>query len=69
MCSRFQSGEVDIVERLEPEQYTTLSSDNRVKVVKTVSTENKYMHFRCNKPPLDNELLRKAIAYGIDRSR
>jgi peptide/nickel transport system substrate-binding protein len=27
------------------------------------------MHFRCNKPPLDNELLRKAIAYGIDRSQ
>jgi peptide/nickel transport system substrate-binding protein len=64
-----QSGEVDIVERLEPEQYVTLSSDKRVQVVQTVSTENKYMHFRCNKPPLDNALLRKAIAYGIDRNQ
>jgi peptide/nickel transport system substrate-binding protein len=44
-----QAGEVDIIERLEPEQYTTLSADKRVQVTKTVSTENKYMHFRCNK--------------------
>ena len=63
------SGEVDIIERLEPEQYATLSADKRVKVSQTVSTENKYMHFRCNKPPLDNVLLRKAIAYAIDREQ
>ena len=64
-----QAGEVDIIERLEPEQYITLSADKRVQVTKTVSTENKYMHFRCNKPPLDNVLLRKAIAYAIDRDQ
>jgi peptide/nickel transport system substrate-binding protein len=63
------SGEVDIIERLEPEQYATLAADKKVKVTQTVSTENKYIHFRCNKPPLDNPLLRKAIAYGIDRDQ
>jgi len=63
------SGEVDIIERLEPEQYATLSKDNRVKLTRTVANENKYMHFRCNKPPLDNVLLRKAIAYAIDRDQ
>jgi peptide/nickel transport system substrate-binding protein len=63
------SGEVDIIERLEPEQYATLAADKRVKVSRSISTENKYMHFRCNKPPLDNVLLRKAIAYGIDRNQ
>lgn len=63
------AGEVDIIERLEPEQYQTLSQDKRVKVTQTVSTENKYMHFRCNKPPLDNVLLRQAIAYAIDRDQ
>lgn len=63
------SGEADIIERLEPEQYETLSSDARVKVHRTVSTENKYIHFRTMKPPFDNPLIRQAVAYAIDRDQ
>lgn len=62
-------GEIDIIERLEPEQYETLVSDNRVKTQRTISTENKYLHFRCNKPPFDNPLMRRAVAHAIDREQ
>jgi peptide/nickel transport system substrate-binding protein len=62
-------GEIDIIERLEPEQYETLAADNRVKTHRTISTENKYLHFRCNKPPFDNPVMRRAVAYAIDRQQ
>lgn len=62
------SGEVDVIERLEPEQYDTLSADPKVALSRTIATENKYLHFRCNKPPFDNPLVRMAACHAIDRS-
>lgn len=62
-------GEVDVIERLDPEQYETLSSDSRVKLHQTVSTENKYISFRTVKPPFDNQLIRQAVGYAIDREQ
>lgn len=61
------SGEVDVIERLEPEQHETLSGEQGVALSRTISTENKYLHFRCNKPPFDNPLVRMAAAHAIDR--
>jgi peptide/nickel transport system substrate-binding protein len=63
------SGQADIIERLEPEQYDTLAKDARVKTDTTVSTENKYLHFRTMKPPFDNPLIRRAVAHSIDRDQ
>ena len=60
------SGELDIIERVEPEQYETLLEEN-VKTSRTVSTENKYLHFRCYEPPFDDVRLRHAAAHAIDR--
>jgi peptide/nickel transport system substrate-binding protein len=64
-----QAGEVDVIERLEPEQYATLQKDNRVQVTRTVSTENKYLHFRTNKAPFNNPLVRLAACAAIDRGQ
>jgi peptide/nickel transport system substrate-binding protein len=61
-------GEADIIERLEPEQHDTLVKDSSIKVKRTVSTENKYLHFRCNKAPFDDPRLRMAACNAIDRS-
>jgi peptide/nickel transport system substrate-binding protein len=61
------SGEVDVIERLEPEQYDTLSAEDGVALSRTISTENKYLHFRCNKPPFDNPMVRMAACHAIDR--
>jgi peptide/nickel transport system substrate-binding protein len=63
------SGNIDVLQRLEPEQYATLQKDNRVTVSRTLSTENKYLHFRCNKKPFDNPLVRLAACHAIDRSQ
>lgn len=64
-----QSGNIDVLQRLEPEQYDTLGKDGRVATAHTLSTENKYLHFRCNKAPFDNAMVRLAACHAIDRSQ
>lgn len=63
------NGQYQIIERLEPEQYATLSKNKKVKVQKSLSTENKYLHFRCNKKPFDDVRIRMAACQAIDRSQ
>jgi peptide/nickel transport system substrate-binding protein len=61
------NGQADIIERLEPEQVETLEARDDIKISKLVSVENKYLWFRCSKPPFDNPLVRKAACHAIDR--
>jgi peptide/nickel transport system substrate-binding protein len=63
------SGEFDLTDRLEPEQYETLSKDKRVEVSRTMAGENKIIAFRCALPPTDNPLVRQAISHAIDREQ
>src|ERR1700679_200252 len=63
------SGEIDITEKMEPEQYTSLLKDPRVKLTSTMAAENMNLAFRNNKAPTDNPLVRLAIAHAIDRSQ
>ncbi len=63
------SGDIDLLQRLEPEQYVTVKKNKAVYSWDALSTENKYLHFRCNKPPFDNPLVRLAAAHAIDRSQ
>jgi peptide/nickel transport system substrate-binding protein len=62
------SGEIDITEKMEPEQYASLLNDKRVKLTSTMAAENMNLAFRTNKAPTDNPLVRLAIAHAIDRS-
>ena len=62
------NGEASIVERLEPEQVATLAKNDKIKTHSVVSVENKYIWFRCSKPPFDNVLLRQAASHAIDLS-
>jgi peptide/nickel transport system substrate-binding protein len=62
------SGEIDVTEKMEPEQYTSLLKDPRVKPTSTMAAENMNLAFRTNKAPTDNPLVRLAIAHAIDRS-
>ena len=62
------NGEADIIERLEPEQYESLSGESGLRLNRTIATENKYLHFRCNKEPFSDPKLRRAAAHAIDRS-
>lgn len=62
------NGQADVIERLEPEQVETLAKEEGIVLNRAVSVENKYLWFRCSKPPFDNPLVRKAAAHAIDRS-
>ncbi len=62
------NGQASIIERLEPEQIDTLSGNPDITISKMVSVENKYLWFRCSKPPFDNPLVRKAACHAIDRT-
>ena len=61
------SGEADIIERLEGEQVATIEAKGGFAINKAISVENKYLWFRCSKPPFDDYRLRLAVAHAIDR--
>lgn len=64
-----QSGESDVIERLESEQVDVIEKDKNLKLNSAVSVENKYLWFRCSKPPFSDWRLRRAAAHAIDRQQ
>jgi peptide/nickel transport system substrate-binding protein len=64
-----QSGESDIIERLETEQVDVVEKDKNLKLNSAVSVENKYLWFRCSKPPFDDWRVRRAACHAIDRNQ
>jgi peptide/nickel transport system substrate-binding protein len=63
------NGEYHLTERLEPEQILSLEKNSSIIVDKRLSSENKYLHFRCNKPPFDDQRVRMAACNAVDRSQ
>ena len=61
------NGQANIVERLEPEQVDTVSGNADIAINEVVSVENKYLWFRCSKPPFDDPRIRMAACHSIDR--
>lgn len=62
------NGQYHLTERLEPEQYLSLSKEASIVTDRSLSSENKYLHFRCNKPPFDDPRVRLAVCHSIDRA-
>lgn len=63
------NGQASIVERLEPEQVKTVQGNPDIAINKVVSVENKYLWFRCSKPPFNDARLRMAACHAIDRDQ
>src|SRR6266404_143269 len=63
------NGSADIIERLEQEQVETISKNPRFAIHKVLSTEDKYLWFRCSKKPFDDPRIRLAACHSIDRKQ
>lgn len=63
------NGQYQLTERLEPEQYLSLKKKSGIVTSADLSSENKYLHFRCNKKPFDDARIRMAACHAIDRSQ
>ena len=62
-----QSGEANIIERVEPDQIGVLEASDQVADRKLV-IEQKWFHFKNVGPPFeDNKTLRQALSHAIDR--
>jgi len=62
-----QSGEADLIERVDPDQIPTITSDPNLEINSMPSNETKNLVFKWQVPPMQEVLVRQAIAYAIDR--
>jgi peptide/nickel transport system substrate-binding protein len=60
-----RAGQIDIAQYVPPETVEDFEKDPNYVVVKTPSFQNLLLLFNTKKPPLDNPLVRRAIAHAI----
>jgi peptide/nickel transport system substrate-binding protein len=61
-----QSGEIDGYDLVAPQDIPTLKSSG-FQILSRPAFNVAYVGFNSSKPPLDNQLVRQAVAYGLDR--
>jgi len=61
-----QSGEIDGYDLVAPQDIPTLKSSG-FQILSRPAFNVAYVGFNSSKPPLDNPLVRQAVAYGLDR--
>jgi peptide/nickel transport system substrate-binding protein len=65
-----ETGEIDVAYRhLDPRDFLDLKNSNFVKTYEGDSPQIRYFVINVKKPPFDNVLVRRAIAYAVDRQR
>lgn len=65
--SALQSGQADIVERLESDMVSVVENDPNLTLYQLLTSEVQHLGFKGNVEPMGNKLVRQAIAYAIDR--
>jgi peptide/nickel transport system substrate-binding protein len=64
-----QSGNVDGIDNVGTEDFETVSGDSNLQLIEREPLNVFYLGFNVDKPPFDNEQLRQAIGYAIDKDR
>jgi peptide/nickel transport system substrate-binding protein len=62
-----QTGEINGMDLLQPQDIPTVNGNSNLKVLSRPSFNVAYVGMNLSKPPTNNLLVRKAIAYGLDR--
>jgi ABC-type transport system substrate-binding protein len=62
-----QAGEVDGIDNPAPNDFKTIEADATLKLYPRVALNVMYLGLNNTKPPFDNEMVRQAIAQGINR--
>jgi peptide/nickel transport system substrate-binding protein len=62
-----RAGEVDAIDNPDPNDFEAASADTTLQLIPREALNIFYLGVNNTKPPLDNELVRQAIAMGIDR--
>jgi peptide/nickel transport system substrate-binding protein len=63
-----QSGELQGLDGVNPQDYSTVQNSSKLKLVKRPIFSVGYVGMNQSFPPLDNPLVRQAVAYGLDRA-
>lgn len=61
-----QSGQAQIIDRVEPDQIAAIEGDSNLAVQRVNTVESKWLTFRVANAPMDNPKLRQAIAHAVD---
>jgi peptide/nickel transport system substrate-binding protein len=64
-----QSGNVDGIDNVGTEDFETVAGDSNLQLIEREPLNVFYLGFNVDKPPFDNEQLRQAIGYAIDKDR
>ena len=64
-----QSGGVDGIDNVGTEDFETVEGDSNLQLIERDPLNVFYLGFNVDKPPFDNEMLRQAIGYAIDKDR
>jgi peptide/nickel transport system substrate-binding protein len=64
-----QSGAVDGIDNVGPEDFESVQGDDSLQLIEREPLNVFYLGFNVDRPPLDNELLRQAVGYAIDKDR
>jgi peptide/nickel transport system substrate-binding protein len=64
-----QAGDIDGYDLVDPASAATLANDDQFQILKRPAFNVGYLGFNSSIPPLDNQDIRKAIAYAIDKDK
>lgn len=64
-----QAGNADGISNVGPDDFTTIEQDSSLKLIEVPAANIFYIGFNNTIPPFDDDRVRLAFAYGIDRKR